>query len=199
MPVRCGPKAGLRGRLAEAEAIVRREGTPGGFIEDVSSSEIARVTARMLHVAADGVTEALGRGDEAEALWHVGRLPGLGPGLTPWGDDFLLGLLAARALCRSRNIASDAFARGVARLSETATNLISRAALAKAARGEVRDGIARLVFVLWAPADEPLSQALARVLAIGSSSGTEIALGVIRGLASIIDNGEWDHGHQERH
>ena len=73
------------------------------------------------------------------------------------------------------------------------------AAIAKAARGEVRERIARLIIALGSATAEPSSQALAQVLAIGSSSGTEIAFGVIRGLASLIDNGEWDHGHQDRH
>lgn len=186
----------LRERLVEAERLLRRDGTPGGFIADPSGGEIARVTTRMLQEAANGVIAALGHGDESEALRQAQRLVGLGPGLTPSGDDFLLGLLAARALGRGR--AGDEFARGVARLAKTDTNPISHAALAKAAKGEVRDGIARFIIALSEPGGEALPMALARVLAIGSSSGTEIAFGVIRGLASLIDNGEWDHGHQDR-
>lgn len=189
-------EAALRQRLAVAEALLQRDGKPGGLFPDAAGGEIAQVTARMLHEAAEGVAAALGRGDEAEALRFCMRLLGLGPGLTPSGDDVLLGILAARAL--GRDIREDAFARGVAGLARSATNPISHAALAKAAQGEVRDGIARLVVALCEPQGEALQAALARVLAIGSSSGTEIAFGVIRGLASLIDNGEWDHGHQDR-
>lgn len=195
-PVARVDEATLRRRLAAAEGQIWRDGKPGGLLPDVAGGEIAQVTARMLHEAVDGVTAALGRGDETEALRHAARLLGLGPGLTPSGDDVLLGILAARAL--RRGIPEDAFARGVSVLARTATNPISHAALAKAARGEVRDGIARLLVALCEPQGEALPAALARVLAIGSSSGTEIAFGVIRGLASIIDNGEWDHGHQDR-
>lgn len=197
LPVSRVSEAALRRRLADAETLLHRDGTPGGFIADASGGEIARVTTSMLHEAADAVMAALGRGDEPEALRQTPRLIGLGPGLTPSGDDFLLGVLAARAL--GCGIAGDDFASGVARLAATATNPISHAALATAARGEVRDGIARFVIALCEPGGEALRVALVRVLAIGSSSGTEIAFGVIRGLASLIDNGEWDHGHQDRH
>ena len=190
----------LRRRLAEAEAAIWRSGTLGGFIEGMADTEIARLTTRMLHEGADGLALALGRGDTHAALAHAGRLLGLGPGLTPSGDDFLTGLLAARALGRRRgDPGSDAFALGVARLAKTATNPIAYAAIAKAARGEVRERVARLVIALGSATAEPVSPALTQVLAIGSSSGTEIAFGVIRGLASLIDNGEWDHGHQDRH
>ena len=190
----------LRRRLAEAEAAIWRSGTPGGFIEGMADTEIARLTTRMLHEGADGLALALGRGDTEAALAHAGRLLGLGPGLTPSGDDFLTGLLASRALCgRQEDVGSDAFARGVARLAKTATNPIACAAIAKAARGEVRERVARLIIALGSAAAEPVSPALTQVLAIGSSSGTEIAFGVIRGLASLIDNGDWDHGHQDRH
>lgn len=190
----------LRRRLAEAEAAIWRNGTPGGFIEGMVDTEVARLTTRMLHEGADGLALALGRGDTEAALAHAGRLLGLGPGLTPSGDDFLTGLLAARALCRRQaDLGSDAFAHGVIRLAKSATNPIAYAAIAKAARGEVRERVARLIIALGSATAETSSQALAQVLAIGSSSGTEIAFGVIRGLASLIDNGDWDHGHQDRH
>lgn len=190
----------LRRRLADAEAAIWRNGMPGGFIEGMADTEIARLTTRMLHEGADGLALALGRGDTHAALAHAGRLLGLGPGLTPSGDDLLTGLLASRALGRQRgDLGSDAFALGVARLAKTATNPIAYAAIAKAARGEVRERVARLVIALGSTAGEPVSPALTQVLAIGSSSGTEIAFGVIRGLASLIDNGDWDHGHQDRH
>jgi len=190
----------LRSRLAEAEAAIWRNGTPGGFIEGMADTEIARLTTRMLHEGANGLASALGRGDTDAALAHAGRLLGLGPGLTPSGDDFLTGLLAARALYRQHgDLGSDAFALGVVRLAKTATNPIAYAAIAKAALGEARERVARLVIALGSTTAEPVSPALAQVLAIGSSSGTEIAFGVTRGLASLIDNGEWDHGHQDRH
>ncbi len=194
------PTGLLRRRLAETEAAIWRNGTPGGFIEGMADTEIARLTTRMLHAGADGLALALGRSDTDAALAHARRLLGLGPGLTPSGDDFLTGLLAARALGRQRgDLGSDAFALGVIRLAKTATNPIAYAAIAKAARGEVRERVARLVIALGSAPAAPVSPALTQVLAIGSSSGTEIAFGVIRGLASLIDNGEWDHGHQDRH
>ncbi len=190
----------LRRRLAEAEAAIWRNGTPGGFIEGMADTEVARLMTRMLHEGADGLALALGRGDTDAALAHARRLLGLGPGLTPSGDDFLTGLLAARALCRRQSdLGSDGFARGVVQSAKSATNPIAYAAIAKAARGEVRERVARLIIALGSAPGEPLPPVLAQVLAIGSSSGTEIAFGVTRGLASLIDNGEWDHGHQDRH
>jgi hypothetical protein len=55
-------------------------------------------------------------------------------------------------------------------------------ALAKAAVGQVRESISDLMEALFRGSEEKLLLALDRVLAIGSTSGTDIALGIVAGL-----------------
>jgi hypothetical protein len=187
--------AALRRRLRAAEAFILRHGMPGGFLENSNASPAARIATRMLQEEGWALLRAFAEDDEARALRHAARLLGLGPGLTPSGDDFLLGLLAARGL---RLGARGGFGRAVTAMARTATNEISYAALERAALGEVRDRIACLLVALCGVQDELSNAALMGVITIGSCSGTDIALGVVHGLQSTLGHGEWNHADQDR-
>ena len=100
-------------------------------------------------------------GDLARAAQVLG---GLGPGLTPAGDDVLAGLLL---------VASALGYPGLDEI-EVRTNEISAAYLSWAARGQ---GIEAAHAVLAGR-----SSALDRLLAIGATSGTAIAYGIGLGL-----------------
>ena len=129
-----------------------------------------------------GLCQALARNDEPRALDEIERLVGLGIGLTPSGDDFLVGLLAALNVPGSPR---HAWRRIGARVTDCAfrqTHLISAAALRHAANGKVRASLVDLCHALMHDGPSRMLQALARVMRIGSSSGTEIALGVLAGF-----------------
>jgi len=125
---------------------------------------------------------AIASGDERGAQAQVEALVGFGPGLTPAGDDFLLGLLAALNVPESpciswRRIGSQVIASAVRR-----TNAISIAALRHAAQGKVRESLVALCGALLRAEEAAMLPALDRVLAIGASSGTDIALGMLAGF-----------------
>jgi hypothetical protein len=84
-------------------------------------------------------------------------------------------------------------------MSKTATNAISHAAVAAAARGEVRQSVARLLACMHGGDRQEICPALDDVLAIGSSSGTDIAWGVVCGLDVMLTIGEHAHGTAIRH
>lgn len=157
----------------------------GGGMRRTSASAPAVVDQAMqwaLRSHAEGLCRALASNDAALARAHVERLVGLGPGLTPSGDDFLLGLLAALNIPGSPAQAMRRIGAQVAKRAAARTHLISAAALKHAADGRVRAGIIYLCDALMhAPATKML-QALAAVLRIGSSSGYEIASGVLAGF-----------------
>jgi hypothetical protein len=103
-------------------------------------------------------------------------LLGLGPGLTPSGDDYLAGaMIALRAIGRGDR--ADALAKLVLGAAAERTSRLSAAHLACAAAGEgagaLHDALARL---LGAAEDSP-EPALAALDAIGHSSGWDALAG----------------------
>ncbi|WP_340007073.1 DUF2877 domain-containing protein [Paenibacillus sp. FSL K6-0276] len=116
------------------------------------------------------------------AITHATSLIGLGPGLTPAGDDFLVGLFTVFNIENNRYFSHKSFCEEVVLHAKPLTNDISYMALAKAAVGLVRESISDLMEALFRGSEEELKLSLRRVLAIGSTSGTDIALGIVAGL-----------------
>jgi len=116
-------------------------------------------------------------------------LVGLGPGLTPSGDDFLVGLLTIIHLEHSPCSIYQPLCESLIKMMKTLTNDISYTTLNKAAYGQVRESIHALVSAMLFGTENEAIQALKKVLAIGSSSGTDIALGLISGLEANIKLG----------
>lgn len=116
------------------------------------------------------------------AITHAASLLGLGPGLTPAGDDFLVGLFTVMGVRTNQYFSYQSFCEEVVLQAKALTNDISYMALAKAAVGQVRESISDLMEALFSGSEEELICSLRRVLAIGSTSGTDISLGIIAGL-----------------
>jgi hypothetical protein len=125
----------------------------------------------------------------SHALKCAVGLIGLGPGLTPSGDDFLVGFITAINLKNSPGYSYKVFGQHVVNLAKPLTNEISYMALKKASIGRVRESIICLVDSLIKPNEQDLIQALEQVLNIGSSSGTDIAYGLVCGMETNIKVG----------
>jgi hypothetical protein len=118
-----------------------------------------------------------------ESAIQAGRsLLGLGPGLTPSGDDFLMGIFAVINLHGGPLHAYTSLCQGILWQASQRTNDISLAALKQAASGLVRDSIVKLIDTLAYGTQDLLLPRIAEVLRIGSSSGTDIAMGIYAGL-----------------
>lgn len=128
---------------------------------------------------AQGLYEALAGDDEPLALEHASRLVGLGPGLTPAGDDFLVGLLTALNIPDSPRHAWRRIGARVVECAQRQTHLISAATLRHAATGRARASVIGLCSALMHESSTTMLGALTRVISIGSSSGTDIAVGVL--------------------
>ena len=108
----------------------------------------------------------------------VEALAGLGPGLTPAGDDVLAGvLLVARA--RGGPAAEPALVHAAA---EARTNDVARAFLAWAARGQSIAPVHDLLTAAVTSDRAGATSALRRLLAVGHSSGADLAFGLRLGL-----------------
>jgi hypothetical protein len=128
----------------------------------------------------------LGRGLRAgrvDALRDAAtRLVGLGQGLTPAGDDFLCGFLAAGYCRRAANLAPSRLLKlfaEVVRLLLGQTTDVSASFLRDALEGRVSRPLAALAEAC-APGGD-LDSALLRLAAIGHSSGLDAATGFFYG------------------
>jgi hypothetical protein len=125
----------------------------------------------------------------SEALTSAIRLIGLGPGLTPSGDDFLVGLFTILNIPNSQLFRYRILAQLIVQEAKTLTNDISYMALKKASQGQVRQSIIHLVKCIFTGTDEEFNLSLNKVLSIGSTSGSDIALGIYYGLEASIKVG----------
>ncbi|CCG03289.1 DUF2877 domain-containing protein [Blastococcus saxobsidens] len=122
---------------------------------------------------------AVRRADLEAALRTATRLIGLGPGLTPAGDDVMAGTIAGLVLLG--HPAAERFAAGVCSLAAGRTTELSRALLRHASAGRVSGEYAGVLQGLVG--ERPLAPAIERLLATGSTSGRAMALG----LSTAID------------
>jgi hypothetical protein len=122
---------------------------------------------------------AVRRADLEAALRTATRLIGLGPGLTPAGDDVMAGTIAGLVLLG--HPAAERFAAGVCALAAGRTTELSRALLRHAAAGRVSAEYAAVLQGLVG--ERPLAPAIERLLATGATSGRAMALG----LSTAID------------
>jgi Protein of unknown function (DUF2877). len=190
LEIKLADLSSLKGNLAVARAYLDRYGIPGGMKPQTEGTDFQKAMSLMLASGSSAVIDALAERKIEQALEHAGKLLGLGPGLTPSGDDFLTGCLAVLSSVTATKKEFAAFCNGVEQAARRSTNLISYAALSKAARGEMRATIADLIKDLCCGQESSLEEALTKTVMIGSSSGTDIAWGVVRSLELLLETGE---------
>jgi len=105
-------------------------------------------------------------------------LIGLGPGLTPSGDDLLGGVLVALHLLDRSDLA-EALWQGIGATLETGTNAISRAHLAAAARGLGGAALHAILNDLATGKTEMLPARLTAIDGIGHCSGWDALAGAV--------------------
>jgi hypothetical protein len=148
-----------------------------------SADAFADQSRAALETRSASLRDSLLRADLDAARAGAAAMIGLGPGLTPSGDDFLVGLFAILNIAQSPCHPMRAICGDVVAIARTATNAISVAALANAARGRVRESIHALAREMIDGTPEGLRPALDRVLAIGATSGSDMVAGLVSGLA----------------
>jgi hypothetical protein len=123
--------------------------------------------------------EALGKGDPAA----VTGLLGVGPGLSPLGDDTLAGFLATAVAIRHpclqgvrSEVALSAFDR---------TTLVAASLLACAARGEAVPEFRSFISGVSAHNPDVVSQSLDLMLEVGGHSGAGLVIGAMQAFASV--------------
>jgi hypothetical protein len=152
------------------------------FAHAGAKTEVALEVTMALEHRATLLLGALLQARFACACEHAKSMIGLGPGLTPSGDDFLVGLFAALNLAGSPCHGWLGGGTDILVDADRSTNAISLAALTQAANGRVRESIATLIEALMHGSPDSLIDPLRKVLAIGSTSGADLIVGILSGL-----------------
>jgi hypothetical protein len=187
-------------------------GPPLATLLDALSAAVAE---RDIGVDADRVARLSSSGDDSAAQFAaVAGLLGRGPGLTPSGDDVVAGfLLGARAFGPAApnggppgieggppgkgspaagGVAATGATAAVDQLTAGATTALSAQLLRHAARGEC---VAQVAAVVAALAGRPApGDAIDQLLAVGHTSGTALAAGLLGAAALSVSVGGGDIG-----
>jgi hypothetical protein len=184
------PYAGPTVRAMLAVRLLLREQAPcSGFaplvLDDADpGSPLERAMQRRLRQTLPALGRASMSLDSALAVKALEQLAGLGPGLTPSGDDFIVGYLAGLYSRCAREPTLCPFLQGLVaaltRLADAA-NVISRQFIFNALEGEFSEWFAELVLAI-AQDDLSLRESVARVVRIGHSSGADSLVGLLFGL-----------------
>ena len=125
----------------------------------------------------------LSNGARAAAPRAANALFGLGPGLTPAGDDFVGGaLIALRAAGQAA--LTDRISAWALALAEKSTGKISRAHLRCAAGGEGHEALHEFLRVLH-QGQQAIERALAALSRVGHNSGRDAAAGALLALTAV--------------
>ncbi len=171
------PTAGLSGRVADARRIAGGRAPDGGFGPLLSGRDrsgdpwLAR--ARTL---IDLQLGALRCGDMAGAVAATVDLIGLGVGLTPSGDDYLVGLVGG--LEASVHPAWPALATTIAAKARRRTTAFGASILAHAARGAYAERLTDVVVAIASGPSDDLALPIERALAYGATSGADTLVGL---------------------
>ena len=178
------------------------------YAEDLAHGREFPMRGQMVGLALPGVSaivNGLCLGSEPEIERGVRTLIGLGPGLTPSGDDFLGGLIVAlkseRRAARGHDSSSGAdsdlgimtsvLADSVVRSAAAGTTRISASLLTYAAKGTGSAGVHRLLeLIMGAGARSRCSRAALKVAGAGHTSGWDCLAGLFLGVHISLASGD---------
>jgi hypothetical protein len=171
-------------RLPPRSAMLLRTDLPGRETADERADGGAGPAVRVALRALVGHLW-IGSADAVCVQQGVGSLVGLGPGLTPTGDDVLVALVATSRRLANGGLFSaastDRLAAAVAAIPEGRTTPVAHHLLSEATRGFFPRPLASLVGALGDPNvdSERLAGLVARLAAIGAHSGADWLAGAL--------------------
>jgi len=204
--IREGQEAWVGDGQIEAGALrvrIRRWWDPVPALGGVTPARLARGIGELEAAVAEGrlglaghpdpglLAERCATGDLADAVEIAERIVGLGPGLTPSGDDVLAGLLVAlRALGgavphgRTAIWLADWLGAAVTADAGTRTTALAATLLHCAAAGQASAEVTAVLRGVGGA--DPLGPAVRRLLAVGHTSGADLAFGLLAGCRAVL-------------
>ena len=190
-PRPCWPSDTIRARLRWTEALQRCLARLSELVASKGGSgsvagprtPLAERTEHELAEALDRLTRNLRHGNDDAVARSAEELAGLGPGLTPAGDDVLVGALHALSLLGGRWIDMRPM---LASVRERTTSL-SGAWIEAAARGEAAEPWHTLVAAMNGDDQSAVTAAGEGVLAMGASSGRWALAGFVATIGALTE------------
>jgi hypothetical protein len=137
----------------------------------------------MARVGIKGLLQALQDGDRSGIHENTALLTGLGPGLTPAGDDYLVGLMAGLRVwpdpLNSSGLSPEEACQIILEATKGRTTLLSRAFLHSAKEGLFGENWHRLLAELARGEARGIQQAAKRILTSGATSGADTLAGFL--------------------
>jgi hypothetical protein len=160
---------------------------PAGGLARVSVERAGGVLTPLEQSASLGLRDlssGLRRANRSQVARGAHTLAGLGPGLTPSGDDVLVGCLLALAALPYMDGAS--VREAIASSARHRTTQISTAYLDAAARGEASEAWHRLVATMSTSDAVRVVGAARQVLAVGETSGSDMLGGFVLASRALL-------------
>jgi len=172
------------------EIFLRRLGVPSAACPDAFSGFLAERG----EVVAASLTREIRRGDWEAMARRARECAGEGIGLTPAGDDFLAGVLAAlryHGHSGGRPAPSQRLLDGLARAAGSRTTPFSAFLLAGAARGLVGAPFSGWLSAVHRGDAESAARLVGEMAAVGHSSGLDTLAGMLLAMQAILGGASW--------
>jgi hypothetical protein len=195
-----GRMAIVEALIASRDAVAQAPGT-GGLAQILiacktndGSSYLAAHFAAVEREHCAAFARAIGARDRAGALRTSLQIAGAGAGLTPSGDDFLGGAVAALRYY-TRSTGDEIFAQSVfdniAAHAAAKSSRFSAFLLAAAARGWVAEPVAGWLDAVHRGDSVAARQRIPEIACLGHSSGLDTLTGMLLTLAAALGETEW--------
>lgn len=164
-------------RIANCELRIAPLSLPPSLLPSLSSSLPHHL---IIASSLSSLTTALRRGDLSQIATSAAALAGLGPGLTPAGDDALVGVMAGLWICPAMlhpSLGVDSACQSLVENAVPRTTTLSSAWLRHAARGEFGEPWHRLAHALHVDDPHALDAAVAAIVSFGAFSGADALSG----------------------
>jgi len=176
----------LHNHLQTLTDLIAAEAPVGGLAR-VSVERTGGILTPLERSAALGLTDlfsGLRQADRSQVARGARTLAGLGPGLTPSGDDILVGCLLA--LTALPHMDGGSVREAIARSARHRTTQISAAYLDAAARREASEAWHRLVAAMSTSDAVRVVGAAREVLVVGETSGSDMLGGFVLASRALL-------------
>ena len=167
----------IRKKSLELRNLIKLHGPSGSMADLITGAELDQ-SQRLVRDVWPDLAKGLGKLDLSRYQDQISQITGLGGGLTPAGDDFLLGMMLAIWCClplpEAKRLSFDIVSATVGR-----TTSLSAAWLEAAGKGEATHYWHELIEALARGAPISLQRAGRRIIGIGHTSGADALTGFL--------------------
>lgn len=157
------------------------------LVDHLEGNHAQTKTVKQINALMDAVTS----NDEMEIESVLRYLLGRGKGLTPSGDDHIVGLLAVLTVTKQL---SSTFVKTIKGLieQESITTEVAMEYLQYATKGEFSSSVTAVIYDLVQKKNNTLENSMLKLIAMGHSSGVDTAFGILIGILAnrrLTNNG----------